>query len=209
MLDLAASDRPFVPGDLLAFAGQGFESRLIAIMSCRAWQLLRGQWFSHIGICARGPAGNLLLFESTTLADTPCEILHRTTHGTQAHDPRRRIDDYAGKVWRLRLADREALSEPEENRLADFLLSEIGKPYDYTGAFVAGTWRLRACRWFCPRLDTLFCSDLVLAALKDIHKVDHGLNPRTYSPGRTVRDLTYWGLYQPLDACGSESRRIR
>src|SRR5713226_3934901 len=104
MLNSSLSQRSFVPGDLLVFAGQGFESRAIALATCRPWQLLRGEWFSHLGICARGPAGNVLLFESTTLADLPCEILRRKTQGTQAHKPWDRIQNHRGKVWRLRLA---------------------------------------------------------------------------------------------------------
>ena len=43
-------DGEFMPGDLLVFAGTGFDSRFIALASCRPWQLLQGQWFSHIGI---------------------------------------------------------------------------------------------------------------------------------------------------------------
>jgi hypothetical protein len=198
-----------MPGDLLAFAGSGFESRTIALATCRPWQLMAGWWFSHLGICARGPSSKVLLFESTTLTDLACEIVHRPVKGTQAHTPGERIKSYNGSVWRLRLSTREMLTEPEERRLWEFLLAEIGKPYDYAGALVAGTWRLRACRWFYPRLDKLFCSDLVLAALKDIRKVDHGLNPRSYSPARAVRDLAYWGVYQPLGRRDSASVRIK
>jgi hypothetical protein len=204
-----ACDREFVPGDLLVFAGAGFESRFIALMSCRPWQLLKGQWFSHIGICARGPRGDVLVFESTTLCDSPCEVLRHKVHGAQAHKPWERLDEYRGKVWRLRLAPREALTESESLRLTNFLMAEIGKPYDYDGALVAGTFALRLCRMFVSRSDVFFCSDLVLAALKDVRRVDHDLNPRSFSPGRAVRDLTYWGTYQPLAKRGSQSQRLK
>ncbi|HUY37088.1 MAG TPA: hypothetical protein VMV69_30515 [Pirellulales bacterium] len=201
--------REFMPADLLVFAGAGFESRCIAWMSCRPWQLLQGQWFSHIGICARGPAGNVLLFESTTLCELPCEVLQRKVHGTQAHEPSRRIDEYQGKVWRLRLAPRETLTDSESARLSDFLVANLGTPYDYDGALISGTFALRRCRMFASRADVFFCSDLVLAALKDVRRVDHDLNPRSFSPGRVVRDLTYWGTYQPLARRGGPSERLK
>ena len=208
MLDLEC-DREFVPGDLLVFAGTGFDSRFIALMSCRHWQLLKGQWFSHIGICALGPAGDVLVFESTTSCELPCEVLRRKVHGTQAHKPRERLDVYSGKVWRMRLAPRETLTEDESSRLTDFLMADLGKPYDYDGALIAGTFVLRLCRAFLSRTDVFFCSDLVMAALKDVRVVDHDLNPRSYSPGRAVRDLTYWGTYQPLAKRGSQSQRLK
>ena len=201
-------DCDFQAGDLLLFAGRSFESRWIAAVTCSPWQLLAGQWFSHIGICARDPHGRMLVWESTTLCDLPCEIAGRKVRGTQAHLPSDRIDSYDGAVWRLRLAEREALCDAESLRLTDFVLSEIGRPYDYEGAIVSATWRLRLCRRLYPTLDKLFCSFYVLAALKDIGKVDKDLNPRAYSPARAARDLMYWGTYQPLGEPASESVKI-
>ena len=199
----------FVPGDLVLFAGQGFESRWIALVTCRPLELLLGRWFSHIGVCARDQQGRVLLFESTTLCDLPCEIQHRKMCGTQAHLPAERIASYAGNAWRLRLAERETLSEPESRRLSDFLLSEIGRPYDYAGAMISATWRLRLSSWLYPTLKRLFCSYYVMAALKDIGKVDKDLNPRAFNPARVARDLQTWGSYQPLCQVGSESVRVK
>jgi hypothetical protein len=204
----ANEDRSFVPGDLLLFAGRSLESRWIAAVTCTPWQLLAGQWFSHLGICARGPRGQVLVWESTTLCDLPCEIMKRKVRGVQAHIPRQRLSRYDGAAWRLRLATREALTEQDSLRLSDFVMSEIGRPYDYEGAMISATWRLRLCRTLYPTLDKLFCSFFVLAALKDIGKVDKDLNPRAFSPARTARDLMYWGTYQPIDAAGSASTRV-
>lgn len=201
-------DAEFQAGDLLLFAGRGLESRWIAAVTCSPWQLLAGQWFSHIGICARDPHGRVLVWESTTLCDLPCAITGRKVRGTQAHLPSERIDNYDGAAWRLRLAEREALCDAESLRLTDFVLSEIGRPYDYEGAMISATRRLRLCRRFYPTLDKLFCSFYVLAALKDIGKVDKDLNPRAYSPAHAARDLMYWGTYQPLGEPKSESVKI-
>lgn len=186
----APTNKLWLPADLLVFAGQGPESRGIALMTCEPWQLLKGQWFSHIGICAKGPAGNVLLFESTTLCDLPCEITRRKTKGVQAHKPADRLAAYQGKAWRVRLT--EPLTPGESGILSTFVVSKIGEPYDW-GAVMCVTWRLRLATWFVPRSDTYFCSDLVMAGLKEVRRVDQDLNPRSYSPGRTVRDLAYWG----------------
>jgi hypothetical protein len=201
-------EKGLMPGDLLLFAGRSLESRWIAAVTCTPWQLLARQWFSHIGICARGPRGQVLVWESTTLCDLPCEIMKRKVRGVQAHLPRERLSHYDGAAWRLRLATRDALTEQEGLRLSDFLMSEIGRPYDYEGAMISATWRLRLCRALYPTLDKLFCSFYVMAALKDIGKVDKDLNPRAYSPARVARDLMYWGTYQPLGAAGSGSARV-
>lgn len=199
----------FVPGDLVLFAGQGLESRWIALVTCHPLELLLGRWFSHIGICARDASGRVLIFESTTLCNLACEIVHKKTHGTQAHLPADRIGAYQGKVWRLRLAVRETLTEPESQRLSDFLLSEIGKPYDYAGAMISATWRLRLSSWLYPTMQRLFCSYYVMAALKDIGKVDKDLNPRAYNPARVARNLQTWGSYQPIGVPGSASVRVK
>ena len=199
----------FVPGDLVLFAGQGLESRWIALVTCHPLELLLGRWFSHIGVCARDANGRVLIFESTTLCNLACEIAHKKTHGTQAHLPADRVGNYQGKVWRLRLAVRETLTEPESQRLSDFLLSEIGKPYDYAGAMISATWRLRLSSWLYPTMQRLFCSYYVMAALKDIGKVDKDLNPRAYNPARVARNLQTWGSYQPIGVRGSDSVRVK
>lgn len=198
-----------VPGDLLLFSGRGLESRWIAAVTCSPFQWLFGRTSSHIAICARDQNGRVLVYESTTLCDLACEISGKKTQGTQAHLPDDRIRSYDGKIWRLRLAPRLALTEPESLRLTDFLLSEIGRPYDYEGAMISATRWLRTCELVRPTMQKLFCSYYVMAALKDIGKVDKDLNPRAYSPARASRDLQYWGTYQPFDVKGTESVRIK
>lgn len=198
----------FQPGDLVLFAGTCWESRWIAAVTCTPWQWLQRTPFSHVGICARDPNdvhGRVLIFESTTLTNLPCEITHKRIKGTQAHSPASRIPSYEGKVWRFRLTTRNALMNNESRRLSDFLLSEIGKPYDYEGAAICVTRWLRLCEFVYPTMDKLFCSYYAMAALKDIRKVDQDLNPRAYNPARMIRDLVRWGTYQPLSGkvCGS------
>lgn len=202
----------FQPGDIVLFAGRGFESRWIALVTCTPWQWFQDTPFSHIGICARDPndpRGRVLMFESTTLCDLACEITHQKNKGTQAHLPADRIKNYDGGVWRLRLNRFESLNEPESAKLSNFLLSEIGKPYDYEGAMISATRWLRLCEWMYPTMDNMFCSYYVAAALKVIDKVDNDLNPRAYNPARLARNLQYWGTYQRLGPVGAPSCRIK
>jgi hypothetical protein len=198
----------FQPGDLLLFAGNHWESRAIALVTCSPAQLLAGQWFSHVGICA-AYRGRVLVFESTTLCDLACAVRHARVKGPQAHDPRVRIASYRGGVWRLRLDMRSRLSATEDRRLGNYLVGKLGEGYDYEGAAISGTRLLRLARWISPSLDKLFCSAYAMGALKDIGIVDHDLNPASYSPARLARDLAWWGTYQPIGRRGSESARVK
>ena len=193
-------DDSFQPGDLVFFAGRGLESRWIALVTCTPWQWAQRTPFSHVGICARDPhnRGRVLIFESTTLCDLPCAITGKKEKGVQAHFPSERIRNYPGKVWRLAPTIHYALKWQQGARLTDFLMSEIGKPYDYEGAMISATNWLRLCEWMYPTLDKVFCSYLCMAALKYCEMVDKDLNPRAYSPARMARKLPYWGLYNPI-----------
>jgi hypothetical protein len=198
----------FWPGDLVLFAGNSWESRAIALTTSSPAQVILGQWFSHVAICA-DYRDRVLLFESTTLCDLACEIQRRKVHGPQAHDPRLRIHSFAGRVWRMRLSRDKRLCDDERRALTEFLIGKLGEGYDYEGAAICGTRLLRLARWIRPNLDRLFCSRYCMSALKAIDIVDHDLNPAVYSPARMARDLQWWGTYQWLGASGSESVRLK
>jgi hypothetical protein len=146
-------------GDLIGFSGFGFESCFINLMSYGIpwWSL------SHIGILAEHH-GELLLFESTTLSDLPCEIQGKCVKGSQAHRLADRLDTYHGHVWHYPLY--RPLYDDENERLSDFLASTIGLPYDMAGAFNAGfvgfSWL--QSRLHEENLHSLFCSEWCAAA---------------------------------------------
>ena len=198
----------FWPGDLVLFAGKNWERRAIALATCSPAQLIMGQWFSHVAICA-DHRDRMLLFESTTLCDLACEIRRVKARGPQAHDPRLRIRGYQGSVWRMRLARDRRLGQDERRELTEFLTSKLGEGYDYEGAAISGTRLLRLARWIRPSLDKLFCSRYAMSALKAIGIVDHDLNAAAYSPARMARDLQWWGTYQWAGAAGSVIVRIK
>ena len=198
----------FWPGDLLLFAGDNWESRAIALATCSPAQVLLGQWFSHVAICA-DYRDRVLAFESTTLTDLMCDIQRAKVRGPQEHDPRLRISRYQGRVWRMRLAQDKRLSLTQSRDLTAFLVGKLGEGYDYEGAAISGTRLLRLARWIRPSLDKLFCSHYAMSALKAIDIVDHDLNPAVYSPARMARDLQWWGTYQWVGARGSESVLVK
>ena len=97
-------------GDVIGFSGQSWISFLINIgtYGIPFWGI------SHVGIMAHAPDGRLLLFESTTLEDMPCEIGGECFNGTQATRWRRSssgtrarcgITRYAGRFTRMKTSD--------------------------------------------------------------------------------------------------------
>ena len=68
------------PGDLIGFSGEGFTGDIINIgtYGIPRWGIC------HVGIMGEAKDGRLLLFESTTLDDLPCEITGVRFNGTQS-----------------------------------------------------------------------------------------------------------------------------
>jgi hypothetical protein len=68
-------------GDVIGFSGNGFVSAIVnlATFGLPCWGI------SHVGVMAHADDGRLLLFESTSLENCPCEIYNEDFSGTQAH----------------------------------------------------------------------------------------------------------------------------
>ena len=151
-------------GDIIGFSGNSAISTLINIgtYGIPFWSL------SHVGIMAHAPDGRLLIFESTTLENCPCEITGEDFSGTQAHTLDKILKAYEGKVWHYPLY--RPLYETEDRRLTEFLMATIHTPYDAMGAFrsagVGLSW-VESC-FREQDLHMLFCSEWAAAALADI-----------------------------------------
>jgi hypothetical protein len=176
----------FDAGDLLIFYGRDFTSRIIE------WAT-RGP--SHVGIvCPHGDYGPVL-FESTTLCETPCLLTGSCVQGVQAHEPANRIASYPGTVARLRLARAWRLNDEEIGLLHDWLMHVAHEPYDLRGALVSGT---RLFKWTAlmpyPDLESLFCSELCAAALMRLARMPLE-NPSVYNPASLVREVRRCGTY--------------
>lgn len=192
-----AVDRNFMPGDILAFAGCGWESRMIALWTTSLRQKLTGQMISHVGICARHidtarDTRRILHFESTTLRDLPCLIAGHKVRGVQANDPWERIDGYDGKVWRLRPA-RPLLTKPSKD-LSKFLTENLGRPYDTFSAMVAGTFYIK--KLFDHDAEAFFCDELVAMALFEAGHIPQTFNASSVTPAWLCRELVRVGLYR-------------
>lgn len=175
------SQAPWRAGDLLAFSGGTFLSDLINLATFGIPRFS----ISHVGIIGEHH-GELLLFESTTLNSTPCAITGLKVRGSQAQRVGGRLESYRGKVWHYPLYRR--LYAHESQRLSEFLVAGLGRPYDDVGAVRAGG---AAFSWFesklrPPNLASLFCSEWVAAALAEI-----GILPTNHAsrwnPNRLIR----------------------
>ncbi|MGQ0636459.1 MAG: hypothetical protein ACT4QC_17745 [Planctomycetaceae bacterium] len=187
-------------GDLLAFYGRDWTSRLIEAVT---WGP------SHVGIVSKPDTAPAVLFESTTLCDLPDQLTGRRTTGVQAHVPADRIAAYRGRVALLRLAPVWQLSREESRLLAKMLRHVHGAHYDFGGAVLSGT---RIFKWTAlvpyGDLGSLFCSELCAAVLMRLGRLPIA-NPAAYNPAGLVRALRRAGVYQaplPLTAGNCEKR---
>lgn len=206
-----------LPGDIWAFAGQSFYSKMIRLSTCSLGQWWYGETPSHIAISSEyNPLvyqntklitghskyiGQVLLFESTELVDLPCCLTGKKTAGVQAHPILQRISNYTGTVWRYRLDPDWKLTPTQSQILNKFLLEHLGEDYDAYDAVLSATIRLRLARFIRHDLKKRFCSDLVLDALRHTGILDHNFSPKTYNPARSIMDLTSWDILQPICLC--------
>ena len=171
-------------GDIIGFSGCGWISAAInvATYGIPLWGI------SHVGIMASAPDGRLLIFESTSLEDLPCEISHENFTGTQAHKLEDILRVYKGKAYHYPLY--RPLYPSEDERLTEFLMETIHVPYDAMGAFrSAGVGLSWVESLFHPsNLHMIFCSEWVAAAfaITGLHATD---NVGRWNPNRLCRHL--------------------
>ena len=180
------SPRDIKAGDVIGFSGNSWISGLINIgtYGIPFWGI------SHVGIMARAADGRLLLFESTTLENMPCEITGECFNGTQAHDLDKVLKAYDGKAWQYPLY--RPLYEYEDKRLTEFLMATIHTPYDAMGAFrsagVGLSW-VESC-FREQDLHMIFCSEMVAAAYAKVGLMPTD-NAARWNPNHLVRHLRW------------------
>ncbi len=189
ILSLSKKPRPAPKaGDIIGFSGDSWLSAGISVatLGIPFWDL------SHVGIVGEHE-GELLLFESTTLNDSPCVIQGRSVSGVQSH----RIDEcvraYRGKAWLYPLY--RPLYLQESKRLSAFLIEHLGRNYDTIGAFRSGGKVFSWIESLLRRQDfsSLFCSELCAAAFQctGILPTD---NASRWNPNRLVRTCRHRGI---------------
>lgn len=180
----------FKAGDIIGFSGDAWGSSFINIVTYGVplWSL------SHCGIIGEHK-GQLMLFESMTNSNLPCEINGGLFQGSQAHSIIEAVTQYQGKSWHYPLSRR--LFAHERERLTEFLHATVGVPYDRIGAFRAGgigfSWlesKLRA-----RDLSSLFCSEWCANAHGEIGIFPND-NGARWNPNYFVRTERRMGLLQ-------------
>ena len=172
------------PGDIIAFGGNGFLSRLIEVSG--------GTAVSHVGIVVEEASNGRdpKMVESTVDFDHDPPIFV-----VMARSLEERYLDYDGKVWWLPLNQqvRDALQLPELRR---FLKEADGQPFDIPG----GLWvvirdlfqRVRGHEYE-REFRAYFCSELVARALESASAVGD-VDESLVSPS----DLCRWKIYDAV-----------
>jgi len=179
-------------GDVFAFGGmKGFFSHLIRVAT---WNPV-----THVAMVGGYRNGRPFLVESTTL--------YRDQTGVQINDLMPRLEEYKeqGRVWWLPLST-QARSILNEQAVASFLLSHVGRAYDYRQ--VVGV-ALNAVPLFHRLLNQadynrLFCSELVAGAFKA-----GGIVPPNWGASHvTPEQVCQYRLYSTAIQCIGSRRDI-
>lgn len=187
------------PGDIVGFSGAGWTSGSINVLTYG----LPFMSISHVGIIGEDyncPNGDprLLLYESTEFPNRePCEILGKPICGTQAHELKWVVQQYAGDAWHYRLT--RELYPHERMRLSKYLRRTCGIQYDVSGALRAGgmlfAWAEALFRQ--QNANKLFCSEWVAAASQNVGVLQTS-SFSGWSPNYLVRYLRRQGwLHKP------------
>lgn len=188
-MQLSKKYKQFLPGDLLSFSGYNLAGLVINLGSYG----IPFFGLSHIGIAAEY-LGKVRLFESTSLNNTPCLIQGKNVSGSQIQNIDTRIKAYPGMVKRIPI--KKKLTNSESRRLTEYLIKNIGHPYDYLGAERSGgkLWA-QLHRFFHEESgESLFCSEWVALALRQIDVFRTG-NASSWNPNSLYRELVRRGIY--------------
>lgn len=177
-------------GDIIGFSGEGTTGDIINLgtYGIPRWNIC------HVGIMGEVKDDRMLLFESTTLDELPCEIAGVRFDGTQAHKLDTVLQRYRGKVWHYPLY--RPLYAFERQRLTDFLMGTIGVPYGKMDAIRSADFMGLSMFESLLResdLRFIFCSEWVAASHAYV-----GIWPTTnagrWNPNRLVRYLRSRGV---------------
>jgi hypothetical protein len=196
------------PGDVFACWGSDWISRGISLPTSSLIGPRGVRWApSHVAIaCPRWYPHHERCFwwESTSLTDRTCLESGKEVSGVQVHEISGRLHDYVnpgGRVSVYRLTKFDVLTSPEVSELRKFLgdcLAENAEtesvPYDTKGALISGTRLIRRITLWRNQLDTLFCSELLAAALQRLGLMCRE-NPSWFTPARLMRRLLIQGTY--------------
>jgi len=173
-------------GDVIAFSGTGFISNMIKIFT-------RSD-ISHVGmVYAREEDGRVLIIESTTLNTTPDAKTGEMFKGVQIQYLSDRLRDCDVEVYHKPLIPELKFPDDMISWLTQIHEDQI--PYDSTQAVLSGLDRLPIFNTD-EDLSSLFCSELVVKALKIGGVLPKSLNPSEQHP-EDVMELIVLGERSP------------
>lgn len=169
------------PGDVIAFAGKGFISSAIKMITdCQA---------SHVGIIMQAnvptwEGGHInQIIESTSIGDGFA--------GVQINRMSIHMKKYDGEIWWLPLS-KDSREKLNQGMFFSFLLDQVGKKYDAPQAIGSALDFIPDNR---EDFDRLFCSELNAAALEK-GGVLHEVNASEMTPADVCRFDIYDDFYQ-------------
>jgi hypothetical protein len=184
----------FKDGDIIGFSGAHYLSDFINIVT---YGIPRYS-LSHVGILARkNTRSKWLVFEANEDVPWQCAVTHRKHDGVQAHSLDLLLERYPGKMWLYsRIGYPVYDSGHTWVELYNALVNELGTPYDWMGAKMAGGFIHSAIQGILHKQDTssLFCSELIAMILNEYGILDTN-NVSKWSPNRLMRHLTRKGIY--------------
>jgi hypothetical protein len=196
------------PGTLLFDSTAGCVGRTIRLFTCSRLTHVRAVcWIDAEEIARLRPMrrfvfgrplnwhDRLCVVESTFSHPEPCLLMRHYVAGVQVHETK-----VARCTWAA--VPNGGLSPEESFRFTEFLLDQVGTPYDFAGAGLAGTTLLkRICPWAHRIQSPYYCNELVgralLYALQGRRLPE--FQPGEQSPRSFARFLVRSGLYHPLE----------
>lgn len=172
------------PGDVIAFGGTS--------PTCELIKRVTDSNVSHVGVVLHPER----LTGAPSRREASDHFMEATPRGMRIAQLSRRIGHYEGKLWWLPL-DTAVRQRMDLEQFHEFLLAQKDKPYDVAQAIRSGLDMLDAdpllkrATYNVEDLSSLFCSELVAAALEACGVIAH-LNASEVTP----IDLCRFAIYQ-------------
>lgn len=200
-------DAAFRIGDVVACWGKDPVSTFISVKTSWPFGAPELRYSpSHVAIIGEYLGGNGW-FESTTKCNHNCLYADEKVSGFQVHEPSTRVADYLGKgggiaIYRLCSFSRLMLDETRFKQLLNLALDHnLSYAMDLLdGAMFSGTRILKYSFLYSllvPGIDStdVFCSEIVSKFLQELGLQNRN-DPRRYTPGGLLRELTSTGVYR-------------
>lgn len=184
-IDYARHRHSIRQGDVFAFGGRGWFSRIIKAGTCSR--------VSHVGMVLRTDEHDLvMLIESTTL--------HDGKSGVQVNALSSVVAGYNGDVWHLPLTDANS-KRVAHSDFFTYMRKQVGKRYDMKQAILSAI-----PLYGRQNSDRAFCSELVGLGLRRADIFHEDTNTSELTPVDIARAKIYKPRYYELTGSG---RRIK